>query len=342
MTLKVLDFYSGIGGFHYALDNIIKSMQIHAFDMNENANEIYKRNFNSQPNSRNILFFPLEYFNDFKADLWLMSPPCQPFTRKGNQRDDDKRTDSLKYLLSILVNMTSKPSKIIIENVLGFEKSLVFSDLIAVMKECNYQYQYFILNSLDFGIPNSRPRLYFIASLTGFTSKFIPNPIPKTRISHHLQHDIIETKYLVPRMQLWKAGAYFDYCFPDDYHSCCFTKAYTRFAKGGGSVLIKNKDLLKESLQKYKLMKLQLDADWAKSNQSKTEYFELFYSNTKCPLEDLKIRYFTPREIARLLGYSDDFILNGSLKSQYKLLGNSMNVVVVECILKYLIDDKVE
>ena len=45
----------------------------------------------------------LDEFNALAADMILMSPPCQPFTRVGNQRDEnDLRTKSFYYLLDNL------------------------------------------------------------------------------------------------------------------------------------------------------------------------------------------------------------------------------------------------
>ncbi|CAH3166989.1 unnamed protein product [Pocillopora meandrina] len=55
-------------------------------------------------------------------------------------------------------------------------------------------------------------------------------------------------------------------------------------------------------------------------------------------LSILKLRYFTPREVANLHGFPFEFRFPSSLsiKQQYRLLGNSLNVLVVSELLNCL------
>ena len=49
--------------------------------------------------------------DSFKADIWLMSPPCQPFTRRGLQlHAADRRSASFAHLLELLPSLKVKPS----------------------------------------------------------------------------------------------------------------------------------------------------------------------------------------------------------------------------------------
>ena len=49
--------------------------------------------------------------DSFRADVWLMSPPCQPFTRRGLQlHGADRRSASFVHLLDILPSLKVKPS----------------------------------------------------------------------------------------------------------------------------------------------------------------------------------------------------------------------------------------
>lgn len=52
------------------------------------------------------------------------------------------------------------------------------------------------------------------------------------------------------------------------------------------------------------------------------------------------IRYFTPHEILKLMCFSDDFSFpeNFSLKTKYRLLGNSINIKVVNILMDYLLN----
>lgn len=43
---------------------------------------------------------PQKLLDDPTVDLWLLAPPCQPYTRRGNQRGaDDGRAGSFMALL---------------------------------------------------------------------------------------------------------------------------------------------------------------------------------------------------------------------------------------------------
>ncbi len=45
-------------------------------------------------------------YEKYKADIFLMSPPCQPFTRQGKQEGkDDMRCKSFMFILDMIVKM---------------------------------------------------------------------------------------------------------------------------------------------------------------------------------------------------------------------------------------------
>ena len=108
--------------------------------------------------------------------IWLLSPPCQPFTRSGKSKDDqDNRTKVLLLIQNLLPmlctsvdeknasksasakapNSYRKPDIIFIENVVGFEKSRTRSKIMSVLVDTlKYSSNEYILDSVDFGIPN--------------------------------------------------------------------------------------------------------------------------------------------------------------------------------------------
>lgn len=91
-----------------------------------------------------------------------MSPPCQPFTRNGLQKDiDDPRTASFVHLLELLPQLDIE--NVLVENVKGFEKSQMREMLVNALLKCDFCYQEFILNPNQFGVPNSRTRYYCLA-----------------------------------------------------------------------------------------------------------------------------------------------------------------------------------
>ncbi|CAE7946037.1 TRDMT1, partial [Symbiodinium sp. KB8] len=95
------------------------------------------------------------------ADVWLMSPPCQPFTRSGKRKDhEDDRSRGLLHLVSLLPEMHHPPHRILLENVIGFERSECRRRLVQALATLGWELTEFALDAEDFGLPNRRPRYY--------------------------------------------------------------------------------------------------------------------------------------------------------------------------------------
>ena len=56
-------------------------------------------------------------------------------------------------------------------------------------------------------------------------------------------------------------------------------------------------------------------------------------------LSRLRLRYFTPKEISSMLGFPPDFSFPNdvTLKQKFKVLGNSLNVIVVSLLIFSLV-----
>jgi len=56
-------------------------------------------------------------------------------------------------------------------------------------------------------------------------------------------------------------------------------------------------------------------------------------------LKELGLRYFSPQEVARLLGFPPTFTFPPSVgrRQQYKCLGNSLSVSVVSLLIRHLL-----
>ena len=121
--LKICEFYSGIGGWRYALEKAT-SRDDHdvalAIDASTTCNAIYAHNFGHKPSQRRVENLTT---NDVAgADGWLLSPPCQPYTRQHEMTDiDDPRAASLLHLADLVEE--APPRFICLENVVGFASS---------------------------------------------------------------------------------------------------------------------------------------------------------------------------------------------------------------------------
>ncbi|XP_078494854.1 tRNA (cytosine(38)-C(5))-methyltransferase-like [Ciona intestinalis] len=165
--LRVLELYSGIGGMHYALlgANLKKCEVVCSVDISPAASLVYKHNFPGTKHwERSIEGFSAKDFDNMGFNTLMMSPPCQPFTRVGLQKDiNDPRTRSFIYLMKILPQLSNPPTYILMENVKGFENSKAHDMFLQVLEQLEYSTAEFLLTPKQFGVPNSRLRYYLLA-----------------------------------------------------------------------------------------------------------------------------------------------------------------------------------
>ncbi|CAF0989811.1 unnamed protein product [Brachionus calyciflorus] len=167
-NLRILELYSGIGGMHCAFSlSEIHGKVIAAVDINPHANSVYKHNFKeTKILQKTIEGIKIEEYDRLNFDCILMSPPCQPFTRQGNQNGStDNRAQSFLSLIDIIPKLKKKPKFILMENVKGFDQDEARNIFVKMLKSENYFFQEFLLSPIQFGIPNSRLRYFMIARL---------------------------------------------------------------------------------------------------------------------------------------------------------------------------------
>lgn len=93
--IRALELYSGVGGMHFALKKSHPGAKVvAAVDINPNAVKVYSHNFPEvNVMEKGIEGFSVKMLDKLDFNMVLMSPPCQPFTRIGLQKDiADPRT----------------------------------------------------------------------------------------------------------------------------------------------------------------------------------------------------------------------------------------------------------
>ncbi|EGN91799.1 hypothetical protein SERLA73DRAFT_118184 [Serpula lacrymans var. lacrymans S7.3] len=367
MSVRALEFYSGIGGLHLALSRSLRSGSvIQAFDWDQTACKVYAENYGFKLISKvDISSLSALDLASYRADIWLLSPSCQPYTvlnpsRKGAS---DPRAASFLHLiedvLPELARQYSRPRYILIENVAGFEMSSTRQTLLSTLKEIGYFVVELLLTPLQFGIPNSRLRYYLLARLIPFESvslqdsdcgdiwRHIPGqgcdwtdprsintagddfPVQELREYLDAENDVNIHSYKVTDRVLQKWGHLFDIVLPSSRRTCCFTRGYTRLVERSGSILQANDDLNTTAV---------FDEFRLKHSQGIEGAVRI--------LDQLGLRYFTPDELLRLFHFesrhypSNSLIWpdNITLKTKYKLIGNSVNVEVVTRLIDYLLE----
>ncbi len=304
--IRALEFYSGIGAFAQAARaNDIEVLA--AFDQSQWANLVYANNYGHKPVSRNLDSISINDIPD--ADLWWLSPPCTPYSRRGEQKDmADPRAKSFLHLIDFMV--TKKPPIILLENVEGFLDSKMYEHLCQTLQGERYQVSTIRLCPTMFGVPMLRPRIFVVASLVDrFSAPLLSAPQPTSRmalsqfIDAGLNDSPAGSEMLLSEADAIKYEAVLnvvdlkDVSDADSY-LICFTSGYFRCRKASGSLL---------------------------------------------RLESGRLRFFSPREILALLRFAPNFSLSDlDLPICYRLVGNSVDVRAIDYLLSSVLPANLE
>lgn len=232
MRPRLLELFAGIGGAAVAFQNQVEIVA--AIDINKNAKAAYEANFPHPYLTKSIESLSAKALKEFNADIWWMSPPCQPFTRRGLNRDDqDTRSAALKKLIDAID--VARPETFMIENVLGFQNSKMRDLLIRKLTACDYHFHEYQLCATEFGIPNNRPRYYLVASQTE-CEKLTFQKSKAQKLSEFLDEEIDERFWIDPK-QLGEKINGLNVVDAQSDSSICFTSAYGRWLKISGSFI---------------------------------------------------------------------------------------------------------
>jgi tRNA (cytosine38-C5)-methyltransferase len=355
----MIEFFSGIGGMRLAVRNAMKHQgallqHCQAYDISIHANRTYKHNFPDDLVSTKLVEQLKPPDLNGKADLWTMSPPCQPFTTTLGAKNldvEDKRCNGLKAIMKLLSDIQDKPRHILLENVKGFATSQMIELFYECLKFNGYTWKEYLISPVQFGIPNHRQRYYILCERSerwidlqpteprdafhddddDDDSNVTTNPPSMRRIGEYLHHsnsNIIMTDaerkdLMVSQTVLEQPWAkHLGIVTAMDQHTHCFTAGYGRILhRATGSLLLMPK------------------GDDDDSDDSKERIATRDLDRSDMTLYHGRLRRFSPRELLNLFGFPADFDFTSdiSLENRYKLIGNSINVTLVTELIKELL-----
>jgi len=353
--LKVGTLFSGIGAFEHALDRLsIKHKIAFACDNDSYVKKSYFENYKMREEDwyDDVLKLDASKYIDENIDIIVGGSPCQSFSFVGKQKglEDDRGNLIFEF---IRVVKECKPKMFIFENVKGLtthESGKTFNYVLSKFNELDYNISYDILKATEYGIPQSRQRLFLIGinKNTNVTINFPPPKLELTLRMQDLLEDNVDTQYYL--QQKGQEFAVKDKNLTKKYTQingeiALCQKKNQQFNWHGDFVFeyrdIPDKYYLSDSVREYVLksgtkgfnMKPEIDLQIARpilSSVHKMHRAGVDNYVTKYG----KLRKLTPRECLRLMGFSDNFKIVVSDTRMYQQAGNSIVVNVLMEIIK--------
>jgi site-specific DNA-cytosine methylase len=228
----VLELFSGLGGWRQALAGLGEVAA--AYDISPAANAAYELNHGEAPLARELASIPASALAAHRADLWALSPPCQPFCRMGKgQGLEDPRSRAFLRLLELLPQVP--PRGLLMENVPGFAGTEAHARLCDRLGAMGFHWLEYTLCPTQFGIPNQRPRWYLAASREPLAGAEPPRTAPGP-IAPYL--DAVEDPALyLDAATLARHKPGLDLVTREDTRTACFIGGYGQRYVGSGSFL---------------------------------------------------------------------------------------------------------
>ncbi|SNB47364.1 DNA cytosine methyltransferase [Geobacter sp. DSM 9736] len=241
-AIRALELFCGIGGFAAAVEGSNVRV-VAALDHSPQALAVYRHNFPGHQARRVDLERVTAWeLTTCAADLWWLSPPCQPYCERGIRRDlQDSRARSLLRLMEILRAMAVEclPQSIALENVAGFADSNARHQLVSILEGRGYYLRERLLCPSELGVPSRRPRYYLTASRLPLADLQPVNTNPRLLGSYLPRTDEVPHHLLLAPEIIEKFGSGLRILDREDptAYTTCFTSGYGKSIVNAGSYL---------------------------------------------------------------------------------------------------------
>jgi len=167
--VRFADFFCGAGGLSLGFRDAGHTPVL-AVDFDKDSIATYHENFcgyvhGTECHCLRADVLKIDPFDFPAADIYIGGPPCQGFSVAGKQDPNDLR-NQLPYVMLDFVK-ERRPTIVLIENVPGAVRMGLDRELLHRLSLLGYCVDYRILNAADYGVPQTRKRMFVQARLDG-------------------------------------------------------------------------------------------------------------------------------------------------------------------------------
>ena len=180
--LNAIDLFSGCGGFSYGFQEAGFNVLL-GVDNTEIALKTFKKNHSHSStllldlHEKSAIDEIVNQCNGKSVDVIIAGPPCQGFSLTGTRKKDDRRNGLFKAVFDVAEQL--RPKAIVIENVPGIVnlyKGETKDSIITRCDQLGYSCNYEELFAPDYGVPQIRKRVFFVAIKKEFGKFEFPPP----------------------------------------------------------------------------------------------------------------------------------------------------------------------
>jgi DNA (cytosine-5)-methyltransferase 1 len=194
MNIRFIDLFAGIGGFRYGLEKTKGYECVYSNEWDKYATQIYDSHFKHPStldenggdesdssrsdgerwgsrtdgvDTRDIRTVPSSEIPDF--DLLVGGFPCQAFSIAGKRAGFNDTRGTLFFEIARILR-DKRPRYFILENVKGLlshDEGKTLQTIFGVLSDLGYEFQWQVLNSKNFGVPQNRERIFIVGNLRG-------------------------------------------------------------------------------------------------------------------------------------------------------------------------------
>ena len=294
---KTIDLFAGIGGIrlgfeYHGCETVFSS------EWDKDAQKMYAENFGEIPFGDINLIAPKDIPNH---DILLAGFPCQPFSIAGKGLGFADTRGTLFFNIEKILE-TKKPQAFLLENVKRLtthDNGQTFAIILEKLKNLGYSVYTQVLNTLDYGLPQKRERIYIVGFLNPLHFEF-PKPLGYYQALNTILEDdnTIDPSYFLSdtikqnRLNAVKGTPPYPSIWHQNIGGNISALPYSCALRAGGS------------------------------------YNYLVVNG---------IRRLTAREMLRLQGFPDSFKINLPYSAVRKVAGNSVSVPVIQAIAGQMI-----
>lgn len=308
-TLKgttFIDLFAGLGGFRIALESM-GSKCVYSNEWDDPVRKVYFENFGDMPEG-DITKVDENTIPDH--DILCAGFPCQAFSISGKQRGFEDSRGTLFFDVARIVK-AKQPKVVFMENVKNFathDNGRTLEVVKATMEELGYTFFQKVLNSVNYGVPQKRERIYMVCFRNDLKISDFQYPKP-FKLTKHVEDFLLQDEKLLKDLYVIR---------PDTYYRDIKDDKYSDSTIRLGTV---NKGGQGERIYSTKGIAVTLSA-----------YGGGAFAKTGGYLVNGKPRKLHPRECARIMGYPDSYKISAKPNQAYKQFGNSVVIDVLQLI----------